>query len=155
MVKIKVNRDFTKNRSDKYQHVLVESCCSPNILTEFAESRGFATLLNLTTNNEKMYDLKEELKVEFWRIMKDVLTNRQYEVIKLSADGLTQIEIAKMLKVNQSSITKSINGNCDYRNDKKKIYGGAKKKLRKAAAEDEKIQEILDRMRDLVDDATL
>lgn len=148
MAKIKVNRDFTKNRSDKYQHILVESSCSPDILTEFSEARGIAGYLNMTSYNEEMYALRAELHKELWRIMEEVLTDRQLQVIKLSAKGFTQIEIAKMLKVNQSSITKSINGNCDYRNGKK-VYGGAKKKLRKAAAEDPKIQEILDRMKEL------
>jgi len=148
MAKIKVNRDFTKNRSDKYQHILVESSCSPDILTEFSESRGIAGYLNMTSYNEEMYALRAELHKELWRIMEDVLTDRQLQVIKLSAKGFTQIEIAKMLKVNQSSITKSINGNCDYRNGKK-VYGGAKKKLRKAAAEDPVIQDILDRMKEL------
>ena len=54
----------------------------------------------------------------------------------------TQIEIAKQLNVNQSSITKSINGNCDYRSGKR-VYGGAKKKLRRLADEDLEVQEIL------------
>ena len=154
MAKIKVNRDFTKNRSDKYQHILVESSCSPDILTEFSESRGMAGYLNMTSYNEEMYALRAELHNELWRIMEDVLTDRQLQVIKLSAKGFTQIEIAKMLRVNQSSITKAINGNCDYRNGKK-IYGGAKKKLRKAAAEDPVIQDILDRIKELANEMAI
>jgi transcriptional regulator len=84
----------------------------------------------------------------FWRIIRTKLTPRQCEVIELYAQGLTQTEIAKRLNVNQSSITKSINGNCDYRNGKK-IYGGAKKKLRRIAAQDPEIQEILRQMGDI------
>ena len=61
---------------------------------------------------------------------------------------MTQIEIAKRLNVNQSSITKSINGNCDYRNGKK-IYGGAKKKLRRIANSDAEVQNILDKIADI------
>ena len=73
--------------------------------------------------------LEDELKEEFWRIADTFLTNRQREVIKHCADGYTQTEIAKLLNVNQSSITKSINGNVDYKNKKGKIiYGGTKKK---------------------------
>ncbi len=68
-----------------------------------------------------------------------------------SIEKLTQTDIAKKLKVNQSSITKAIHGNCDYgKNSKKdknkkgkKIYGGARKKLQKLAKEDPVIQEII------------
>jgi predicted transcriptional regulator len=60
----------------------------------------------------------------------------------LYADGYTQMEIAKMLNVNQSSITKSLNGNVDYKNGKK-VYGGARKKIRKIIELDDKIKSIL------------
>ena len=53
-----------------------------------------------------------------------------------------------MLNVNQSSITKSLNGNVDYKNGKK-IYGGAKKKINKIIQSDEKIMEILRRIADV------
>ncbi len=56
-----------------------------------------------------------------------------------------------MLNVNQSSITKSLNGNVDYKNGKK-IYGGARKKIRKIIENDEKIKEILNRMREVRDE---
>jgi len=144
-MKIKIDRDFTKNRSDRYQHVLVESSCSPDMLTEFSDARGITGLLNNGVYNEDLLDLKEQLVAAFWRIIRTKLTPRQCEVIELYAQGLTQTEIAKKLNVNQSSITKSINGNCDYRNGKK-IYGGAKKKLRRIAAQDPEIQSILDKM---------
>lgn len=97
------------------------------------------------TYNEDLLDLKEQLVAAFWRIIRTKLTPRQCEVIELYAQGFTQTEIAKKLNVNQSSITKSINGNCDYRNGKK-IYGGAKKKLRRIAAQDPEIQSILAQM---------
>jgi predicted transcriptional regulator len=58
------------------------------------------------------------------------------------------MEIAKMLNVNQSSITKSLNGNVDYKNGKK-IYGGARKKIKKIVENDEKIKEILSKMHEL------
>jgi len=142
LTRIKIRRDFTKNRSDKYQHVLLESPCAPDVLTEFSDARGIGGLLNHAEYNEELYELQDRLKAAFWRIIKTRLTKRQCEVIQLYADGYTQTEIAKILNVNQSSITKSINGNCDYRNGRR-IYGGAKKKLRKIAAQDEEIQTIL------------
>jgi hypothetical protein len=52
-----------------------------------------------------------------------------------------------MLNVNQSSITKSLNGNVDYKNGKK-VYGGARKKIRKIIETDERIKEILKKMQD-------
>jgi predicted transcriptional regulator len=58
------------------------------------------------------------------------------------------MEIAKMLNVNQSSITKSLNGNVDYKNGKR-IYGGAKKKLNKITEKDDKIKEILAKMAEI------
>jgi len=147
-MKIKIDRDFTKNRSDRYQHVLVESSCSPDMLTEFSDARGIAGTLNSGNYNEELFDLKDKLIAAFWRIIKTKLTPRQCEVIELYAQGLTQTEIAKRLNVNQSSITKSINGNCDYRNGKK-IYGGAKKKLRRIAAQDPEIQRIIEEMAEI------
>ena len=105
-------------------------------------------MLNDSDYSEDLLDLKAQLMAAFWRIIKTKLTPRQCEVIELYAQGLTQTEIAKRLNVNQSSITKSINGNCDYRNGKK-IYGGAKKKLRRIAASDPEIQSILVQMGDI------
>lgn len=140
-----------KNRSDRYQYVLVESPCSPEMMSEFAESDGIRSRLNPWGYNEELMDLKDQLKEEFWRLVDTKLTPRQREVIRLYAEGFTQIEIAKKLNVNQSSITKSINGNCDYRNGKK-IYGGAKKKLSKLIEQDPKIQEILTQMAEIQED---
>jgi len=151
MAKIKIDRDFTKNRSDKYQHVLVESSCSPDVLTEFSDSRGITGMINMSEYNEELFDLRDKLRAALWRIIDTSLTPRQRQVIRLYAKGLTQIEIAKRLNVNQSSITKSINGNCDYRNGKK-IYGGAKKKLRRIAGEDLEVQDILHRMAEIQND---
>lgn len=148
MAKIKINRDFTKNRSDKYQHILVESPCAPDVLTEFSDVRGITGMINMSSYNEELFDLRDQLRVALWRIIDTSLTNRQRQVIRLYAKGMTQIEIAKRLNVNQSSITKSINGNCDYRNGKK-IYGGAKKKLRRVANSDLEVQDLLKRMAEI------
>lgn len=50
-----------------------------------------------------------------------------------------------------SSITKSLRGNCDYRNGRK-VYGGSCRKLQKLAAKDEKIQNILKRIAEIQGD---
>lgn len=143
--------DRTKNRSDHYQNVICEAPCSPDMLTEVADADGIGAQLNPFGYNEELLELKEVLKEHMWRIIKGGLTKRQSEVIELYAQGLTQTEIAKLLNVNQSSITKSVNGNCDYRNGRK-VYGGAKKKLRKIAEKDEDIQKILDRIGEIEGD---
>lgn len=142
------NRDFSRNRSDSYQYLLVEASCSPEMMAEVPNSEGIAAQLNPFGYNEELLTLKDELREAFWDIVNNKLTPRQREVITLCCDGYTQTEIAKMLGVNQSSITKSINGNCDYKNGKK-VYGGARKKIQKIAEQDEGIRDLLLRIRDL------
>lgn len=137
-----------KNRSDKYQWVLLETVCSNDMMEAFCNEDSIYNRLNPYDYNEDLLVLEDELKTEFWRIVDTLLTPRQKEVIRLYADGYTQMEIAKMLNVNQSSITKSLNGNVDYKNGKK-IYGGARKKIRKIIENDEKIKEILAKMAEL------
>jgi len=128
------------NRSNGYQFLFAEQPYSNEMMAEFSEAQGLTENYD-PEDRERLLDLREELHLEFWRLAKDSLTSRQLEVIQLLAQGYTQIEIAKQLNVNQSSITKSVNGNCDYRNGKK-IYGGAKKKLRRLADKDPDIQAI-------------
>lgn len=137
-----------KNRSDKYQYVLLETTCSNDMMEAFTNADSISNRLDSFQYNEELMDLEEDLRKEFWRIVNDLLTDRQKQVIKLYADGYTQMEIAKMLNVNQSSITKSLNGNVDYKNGKK-IYGGARKKIRKIMEQDDKIKAILAKMQDL------
>jgi DNA-binding CsgD family transcriptional regulator len=117
------------------------------MMTEFADSQGMDSR-NKDAYNEELLNLKEDLAKAFWRLVDTQLTPRQSEVIHLYADGKTQTEIAKVLNVNQSSITKSINGNCDYKNGKR-VYGGAIKKIQKLSAMDEDIIEILERISDI------
>lgn len=140
--------DRTSNRSNGYQWVIVESPCSPEMLAECSDAQGVAGMMNSNLHNEELLDLQEQLLTEFWRIVKTQLTKRQSQVLELYAQGLTQIEIAKRLNVNQSSITKSINGNCDYRNGRK-VYGGARKKLLRIASKDPIIQKIFERIREI------
>ena len=137
-----------KNRSDRYQQMFNEIAYNHEMMSDMPEAAGMPAWLNSYT--EEMLDLKEQLRDEFWRLVDEELTPRQKEVVHLYADGLTQTEIAKKLGVNQSSVTKSLNGNCDYRNGKK-VYGGAKKKLGRLVQQDPRIQEILARIGQLVE----
>src|SRR5271169_1563658 len=137
-----------KNRSDKYQYVLLETVCSNDMMEAFCNEDSISARLNPFEYNEVLMELEEQLKKEFWRVVDTLLTPRQREVIRLYADGYTQMEIAKMLNVNQSSITKSLNGNVDYKNHRK-VYGGAKKKINKIIENDDKIKEILRQMSEI------
>ena len=129
------------NRSNGYQHLFAEQPYSNEMMAEFSEAQGLVENYN-PEDREQLLVLREELRLAFWALAREHLTARQYQVIELLAQGFTQIEIAKKLHVNQSSITKSVNGNCDYRNGRK-IYGGARKKLRRLSDKDPKIQEII------------
>ena len=140
--------DRSRNRSDSYQYNLLESACSPEIINEVPFENGIQSLLNPFGYNEDYLNLKEQLRIAFWRLVDTNLTKRQKEVIHLVASGLTQTEIARKLGVNQSSITKSLNGNCDYKNDRK-IYGGAKRRILKLAEKDREIQEIFAKIKEL------
>jgi DNA-binding CsgD family transcriptional regulator len=137
-----------KNRSDSYQWVLLETVCSNEMMEAFCNEDSISARLNPFEYNEDLIELEDQLKKEFWRVVDTLLTSRQREVIRLYADGYTQMEIAKMLNVNQSSITKSLNGNVDYKNGKV-VYGGAKKKIRKILEHDDAIKEILVKMEEI------
>jgi DNA-binding CsgD family transcriptional regulator len=131
-----------QNRSDRYQYIILETVCSNDMMEGFCNEDSIYNRLNPNHYDEDLMNLEDQLKIEFWRVVDTLLTPRQKQVIRLYADGYTQMEIAKMLNVNQSSITKSLNGNVDYKNGKK-VYGGAKKKINKIIEGDDKIKEIL------------
>jgi DNA-binding CsgD family transcriptional regulator len=148
MFRDEVNMERRKNRSDSYQWVLLETVCSNEMMEAFCNEDSISARLNPFEYNEDLIELEDQLKKEFWRVVDTLLTSRQREVIRLYADGYTQMEIAKMLNVNQSSITKSLNGNVDYKNGKV-VYGGAKKKIRKILEHDDAIKEILVKMEEI------
>jgi DNA-binding CsgD family transcriptional regulator len=137
-----------QNRSDRYQWVLLETVCSNDMMEAFCNEDSISARLNPFEYNEDLIELEDQLNKEFWRIVDNLLTERQRQVIRLYADGYTQMEIAKMLNVNQSSITKSLNGNVDYKNGKK-VYGGARKKIKKIVENDARIKDILQQMSDI------
>jgi predicted transcriptional regulator len=137
-----------RNRSDLYQVYFAESAYSNEMMESFPNEDSISYRLDPFQYDETLLLLEDELKKEFWRIVETLLTDRQKEVIRFCADGYTQTEIAKKLKVNQSSVTKSLHGNVDYKNGKT-IYGGSKKKLMKIIEKDEKIKQILDKMSEI------
>ena len=135
-------------RSDRYQEKFAECSVSSEMMESFQNDESISgRLAGGFAYDERVLELEDQLKEEFWRIV-EMLTERQRDVLKLYAEGLTQMEIAKILGVNQSSITKSINGNSSYSetgNGKKHkvVYGGSQKRLSKIIETDDKINEIL------------
>lgn len=133
-----------RNRSSKYQWIILETVCSNEMMENYSNNDSIYHRLNPWDYNDELKDLEDDLKKAFWRVVSSLLTDRQKEVIELYSDGLTQMEIAKKLNVNQSSITKSLNGNVDYKQGKNKVsYGGSIRKLKKIIENDDEIKEIL------------
>lgn len=137
-----------QNRSDKYQWLLLESVFAPEMWDAFSNNDSISHRMNPFEYNEELLNLEDELKVEFWKVIDDILTDRQKQIIQLYSEGYTQMEIATLLDVNQSSINKSLNGNVDYKNGKK-LYGGCKKKIKKSLDSNKKIIELLRKMSEL------
>ena len=131
-----------RNKSDSYQHKIVEISVDPVILNDFTFGEGLGFILNSTKFSEEFYELRQQLICEVLRVVETCLTKRQAEVISLRLKDFTQIQIAEELGVHQTTIHKLLMGNIDYSNGKKR-YGGAIKKLKKVCAKDEKILELL------------
>lgn len=136
------------NRSDAYQWRIVEILCPEELWNNFTNQQSITTLLNPWQYDERVLLLKDQLREEFWIIAKDHCTERQYQVLSMYCDGMTQMEMAKALGVNQSSITKSLNGNVDYKHGSR-VYGGVIRKLKRIIDRDEKIQNILQQIQEL------
>lgn len=136
------------NRSDAYQWVLLETPCSSDFMA--AQEDHKIPSDNSIEVQEWLYDLDDDLRIEFWKIVDTRLTPRQTEIIHMYVEGYTQMEIAKRLNVNQSSVTKSLYGNVDYKNGKK-VYGGSRKKLNKMIVAHDKIKGIMAQMYQRID----
>lgn len=137
-----------RNKSDSYQHKIVEITVDPVVLNDFPINNGLGAQMNLAKCSEEFYDLKERLMKEILRIIRNDLTERQAEVVTLRLEGKTQIQIADQLGIHQTTVHKLLMGNIDYANGKKR-YGGAIKKLKKICAKDKTVLEILRKMEEL------
>lgn len=139
-------------RSNRYQEIFNERSVAPELLDSFASQDNLFKQLNPFDYNEEIMDLEEQLKKEFWRVIKENLTPKQQKVVEMLSRGYTQMEVAKELNVNQSSICKSLLGNQNKSEGDVKVYGGIKRKLAKVVEKDEKIKSILNRIAELRDD---
>lgn len=134
-----------KNKSDSYQHKIVEISVDPSILSEFPLAESLGSQLNLSRHSERFDELRENLFQRVLFLISSELTDRQAQVITLRLMGRTQIQIAEELKIHQTTVHKTLMGNIDYANNKK-CYGGAIKKLRKLCNKDIAIRVILEEM---------
>jgi DNA-binding CsgD family transcriptional regulator len=137
-----------KNKSDFYQHKIVEISVDPSVLNDFPLNDGLGMVLNLSKFSEEFYELRQQLIKEVLRIVNTELTKRQSEVVNLRLQNMTQIQIAEKLGIHQTTVHKLLMGNIDYVNGKKR-YGGAMKKLKKLCTKDKKILEMLKKMEEL------
>lgn len=137
-----------KNKSDVYQHKIVEISVDPVLLNEFPLAESLGSQLKLSKYSERFDELRDELLQEVLHIVNTGLTSRQAQVVTLRLEGKTQIQIAEELGIHQTTVHKTLMGNIDYANNKK-CYGGAIKKLQKLCYKNTEIQEILDEMEEL------
>ena len=148
------NENRRTPRSSQYQNLYNELFVAPDLLDSFSNQDNIFKRLSPHQYNETILELEEQLRKEFWRVIKENLTDKQQKVVSMLANGATQTECAKELNINQSSICKSLLGNSEYNKDtgEIKIYGGIKSKLRKVVEKDEKIKFILEQISELRDD---
>lgn len=133
--------DKRVNRSDKYQYIIVEVLMSGDAWGLFSEAQEKCLPLS-EEKKEILLDWDHDLQLALHKMIDECLTERQREVLLMYSSGMTQMEIAEKLGVNQSSITKSLNGNTDYSKGSK-VYGGMKKKFLKLIKHNAEIRPIM------------
>ena len=134
-----------KSPSEKYQHVFNEITFGDNFVA-IADIYGYSINDPLDANIEYR-ELRESLIDRMLELFKIHLTEKQINIFELILQGQTQDQIAEKLDKNQGQINHMLNG--------QKIdgvwHGGIYRKLRKMANKDEKIQEILKKIQDIMD----
>lgn len=135
------------NRSDQYQHLFSEIMYSHEMLSGFSNHEGISSRLCPYQYDEQLLDLQDRLKDEFWRVVKESLSERQGEIIRLiGKEGKTQAEAGKALQINQSSVNKQILGSSSKDG---LVNNGSYSKLREAVFADPIIISILAKIEEL------
>jgi len=125
-------------RSQSYQYKILEVPFDFTIPVPWSEEDA----LNVS-NSEDYHNTLAELHTAIVELVNKHGTKRQKQVFNLHQQGLTQVEIGKTLDCNQSSVTKSLQGNTTYKKGTpNKSYGGLFKKLRRLVAADPKLQQL-------------
>lgn len=131
------------SRSNAYQQIFRELQLDTEVFARLFENEDGDK--RKVTWSQEFNTLNDQLASRICDLMSSGLTVKQREVVKLTLDGYTQMEIAKMLGRNQSSVVKSLQGNVDYGKDSKfkgKHYGGTFKKMIAKIKEDQIIKDI-------------
>jgi len=138
----------TSGNGEIFLNSFVEISIDPVILSSFSTEEGLGAYFNNCAVSEEFQMLRQELLVEVMNIINESLTEKQREVMCMTyVEGKTQNEISNELGKHQTTIHKILQGNIDYNNQKKR-YGGAIKKIKKLCESNEKIQDILAKMRE-------
>jgi len=142
-----MGKSKNNTRANAYQHIYHELTFDPE--HHVFDCPSDLAFFDHGKEKDQLLDLQDQLKTEYQRLIKDHLTARQQQILQLSFEGYSQLEIAKMVlnkdggQANQSSITKCLYGNIDYsRKGVKSRYGGVAKKLKRAADNDPVIQRL-------------
>lgn len=98
---------------------------------------------------EELKELQDQLICKIKEVINTCLTERQREVmIRTYMEQRTQMEVADMLGVCQTTVHKIISGNIDYSNGGRR-YGGALKKIKKICESDQEVIGILSRLEEI------
>jgi predicted transcriptional regulator len=98
---------------------------------------------------EELKELQDQLISKIKEVINTCLTERQREVmIRTYMEQRTQMEVADMLGVCQTTVHKIISGNIDYSNGGRR-YGGALKKIKKICETDQEVVQILARLEEI------
>ena len=101
---------------------------------------------------DDLIELTSQLTKAINFLIRDKLTSRQSEVVqKIYFEEKTQMETADSLGICQTTVHKTLKGNIDYSNNRKR-YGGALKKLKRLCAADPEIVEIMEKIAELRSD---
>ena len=133
-------------KSDSYQHRIIEISLEPHKLNNFSNEAGINQQMTDMMFNDEILELRQNLLEEIYNMINSgILTKHQEKVLKMYLSGATQNEIAGKLGITQSAIHKSISGNIDYKNNKKR-YGGIIKKLQKISKLNPRIKLLLEQI---------
>lgn len=126
-----------KARSDSYQYMINEMSFDMQMMSQLFD---LDNAIHKQRSN-RCLELNDQMFQRIIDLANIHTTPYQNRVMYLYLEGKTQMEIAKEIGVNQSSVTKCLMGNADY-NKGKKMYGGLAKKMKKVIKKDTLLKQI-------------